>query len=61
MGYLLFGLAIAWLPAAIARNKGRSFWHWLVYGYLVFPIALVHAILLKNVEELDAPEIEPPR
>lgn len=31
----------------IANHKGRSFFPWFMYGALVFPIGLTHAILLK--------------
>ncbi len=35
----------------IASHKGRSFFPWFIYGALVFPIGLTHAILLKPVNQ----------
>lgn len=43
---ILFALAI--IPAKIAENKGRSFWLWYVYGWLLFIVALIHAIVMKS-------------
>ena len=41
--FLLFGL----ISAMIAHTKGRSFWFWWLYGFALFPIALVH-VLFKD-------------
>lgn len=41
-------ILIGLIPAVIARNKGRSFIKWWVYGALLFIIALPHALLLKQ-------------
>ena len=38
--FLLFGL----IPAIIAHTKSRSFWGWWLYGFVLFPIALVHIL-----------------
>ncbi len=38
----------AFVPAAIARRKGREFWLWWSYAGLLLPVALVHAILLRS-------------
>jgi len=40
------------IPAMIARGKGRRFALWWVYGFLLFIVALPHALLLK-------PEVRP--
>ena len=49
--FLVVGSAIsAVIPAKIAKNKGRSFGVWWVYGVLLFIIALIHAITLKETE-----------
>ena len=34
-------------PAIIASRKGGSFGMWWVYGALLFPIALIHALFRK--------------
>lgn len=39
-----FGLGL--LPAFMASQKGRGFVRWWVYGALVFPVAIVHALLI---------------
>lgn len=36
------------IPATIARKKGRRFAPWWVYGFLLFIVALPHALLLKS-------------
>jgi len=40
-------LLIGWIPALIAKDKGRNFFGWWLYGGALFIIALVHAILIK--------------
>lgn len=51
---MVFGLIIAaivgLIPAAIANNKGRSFFAWWLYGFLLWIVALPHSILLKPNE-----------
>ncbi len=41
-------LLLAFIPAIIAAIKKRSFSRWYVYGILLFPVAVVHAVLLKK-------------
>ncbi len=36
------------IPATIAYKKGKSFYLWLLYSFLLWIIALVHSILLKK-------------
>ena len=50
---LMFVFAFIWtflglIPAYIAHNKGRGFFKWWFYGYFLFPIALIHSILIKK-------------
>ncbi|MDE3262271.1 MAG: hypothetical protein OYL41_09850 [Acidobacteriota bacterium] len=41
------GLCI--IPARIARRKGRSFWAWYAYGFLLlWPLAMIHSLKLKD-------------
>jgi hypothetical protein len=47
MGYLVIGLLLGFPSAFIAKKKGRDFGRWLTYGILVWPIALIHSLLLK--------------
>jgi len=42
-------LLIGWIPAVIARSKGRdNFLGWWIYGGALFLIALVHAIVIRH-------------
>lgn len=40
-------MVIAAIPALIARGKGRNFNIWWFYGWGLFIIALIHALVLK--------------
>jgi hypothetical protein len=46
---LLVGLpiAMALIPAYIAKSKGRSFGQFLFYGLMLGPIAIIHALVMK--------------
>jgi hypothetical protein len=46
---ILFVAAIvALIPAAIASSKNRSFGGFWLYGFLLFPIALIHACIMEE-------------
>jgi hypothetical protein len=45
---LTWAITVGWIPALIAKQKGRSFWRWWIYGTLAFVIALVHALVIKS-------------
>jgi hypothetical protein len=47
IGFLVIAIPLGLIPAMVAKNKGRSFLDWWVYGSLLFPIALAQALLLK--------------
>jgi hypothetical protein len=47
MGLLIFWLIMAGVVAIIANNKGRSAGSWFLYGFLIWPIALVHIIVTR--------------
>ena len=38
---------IGLIPAAIARNKGKSFFLWWFYGAMLFIVALPHSLWIK--------------
>jgi Cdc6-like AAA superfamily ATPase len=40
-------VALGLLPAFVAQSKKQSFGLWWVYGAVLFPVALVHALMLK--------------
>jgi hypothetical protein len=44
-GLMLIGLAF--IPASIARRKGRKMGRWWVYGYFLFVPALIHSIVIN--------------
>lgn len=50
---LFISLAVAALlgliPANIAKNKGRSFGLWWFYGWMLFIVALPHALLMQDL------------
>lgn len=46
---ILFAMAIALIPAVIAKIKGRSFIAWWVLGTLCFPVVLVASLFIKKV------------
>jgi membrane protease YdiL (CAAX protease family) len=50
---LAIPLTIAAGPAVIAKAKGRRFWDWYLYGFFLFPIALIHALVMRPFEELE--------
>jgi hypothetical protein len=41
-------VALVFVPAMIARQKGRSFGLWFVYSFFLWIIALVHSLLAKD-------------
>jgi hypothetical protein len=48
----------ALIPAAIARGKGRNGLEWWVYGFFIWPVALIHALLLSATEEARTQELK---
>ncbi|PHM51010.1 hypothetical protein [Xenorhabdus sp. KK7.4] len=53
---LCIAAVIGFIPAKIASDKGRSFAGWWVYGFLLFIVALIHALLLKPKQEVEVIE-----
>ena len=53
---VIFSIVISGLLASIvaniASNKGRSFSKWFMYGFLIWPIALIHSIAIKKDENV---------
>jgi hypothetical protein len=48
LGGLIIAFFLGLIPAAIARNKGRSFMLWWFYGFMLFIVALPHSLLMKE-------------
>ncbi|WP_156970881.1 hypothetical protein [Andreprevotia chitinilytica] len=46
----MFAVSLAAIPAMIANFKGRSIVGWYLYGFVIFPLALWHAIRLPYPE-----------
>lgn len=58
MEILIVAILLGLIPALIAKNKGRSFIEWWVYGALLFIVAIVHVFIIKpNAEEVEKREI----
>lgn len=45
MEFFLFWLVMALVVAIVAANKGRSGFLWFFYGLVIWPVALVHALV----------------
>lgn len=54
--FALAMLLIGWIPALIARSKGRNFVPWWFYGGGFFLIALIHSLCIKSTN----PELTEP-
>jgi len=39
------------IPGFIAKGKGKSFYVWWFYGYVLFSIAFIHSLFLKSTEQ----------
>jgi hypothetical protein len=44
----LVAITIGWIPAVIAKSKGRSGFFWWIYGTLFFIIALPHVLIISR-------------
>ncbi len=47
MEIIVVAILIGLIPASIARNKGKEFVVWWIYGALLFIVALPHALLMQ--------------
>lgn len=56
MGYLIASLTVSMIlgliPAYIASSKGRNFATWWIYGALIFIVAIIHSVLIKEDAQL---------
>lgn len=46
--WLLFWALLAFFPANVAAGKGRAKGVWWLYGFLLWPIAMIHALALEK-------------
>ncbi|USB65955.1 zinc ribbon domain-containing protein [Klebsiella pneumoniae] len=49
MSFIVIAALLGLIPAFIAQGKGRSFAVWWVYGFLLFIVAIIHAIFVKPI------------
>lgn len=59
MPLLLIIILLGVVPAVIAYGKGRNFALWWIYGALLAPIALVHALMLRKNDQASEEEAGP--
>lgn len=52
MSDLMLAVMLGLIPALIAHYKGRKFGLWWAYGTLLFIIAFLHAIFMKDLTKL---------
>jgi ribosomal protein L32 len=45
---LIFAIFLGLIPAFIAQSKGGNFFKWWLYGWMLFIVALPHALLMKE-------------
>lgn len=48
MTFPILAIALGLMPAAAAHVKGRDFGRWWLYGALLFPVALIHALVMNH-------------
>ena len=50
---------ISVIPAWIAQTKGRSFWGWWIYALFLWPITLIHSVVISaDTKELEKRQIQ---
>ena len=54
MEIILMFLTLGVIVGMVAHSsRGRGFAPWFFYGILVFPVAIIHILLAKNLNEVD--------
>lgn len=65
MEWLLLWAIMAAIAGMIAGSKGRNALPWFLYGFAIWPIAIVHALLLEKEQPPPEPQrtlpMEPPK
>ena len=51
MEWILLWVVMAFVVAIVAGSKGRNGFGWFIYGFLIWPVALVHAICISTTLE----------
>lgn len=58
-GWFFTLAVISVIPAWIAQTKGRSFWGWWVYALFLWPITLIHSLVISaDTKELEKRQIQ---
>lgn len=47
MGLFIFWIVMALVIAIIANSKGHNGFLWFLYGFLIWPVALVHILVAR--------------
>jgi RNA polymerase subunit RPABC4/transcription elongation factor Spt4 len=50
MEILFIVIVLAVIPGMIASSKGRSFFGFFLFGLLIWPVALVHALIMQPTQ-----------
>lgn len=59
MSWFIFWIVMAIVVAMIANSKGRNAGGWFVYGFLLWPVALVHVLVTgPNQEKVETRQLE---
>ncbi len=59
MDFIILAILIGIIPAYIAKNKGKDFVTWWVYGALLFIVALPHSLIMKgDVENIERDQLD---
>jgi len=48
----LCSILLGGIPAKIAESKGKDYFWWWIYGWALFPVALIHALLMERNEQV---------
>ena len=59
MELFIFWVIMAVIAGMIASSKGSSFFAFFLYGLLLWPIAIVHALLMRAEVPAQAPQAPP--
>lgn len=54
MELLVLWVVMGVVVGIVAASKGRNFLLWAIYGFLIWPVALVHAIVLAKTAQQQA-------
>jgi len=45
---ICFWMVLGAITGAVAQSKGRSFLGFFFYGFLLFPVAIIHALVMRS-------------